>query len=126
MRRKSIRPNVRSIEEVRQALLDLDMNQPEWWVTDIQTANFTAQPGQFVRCNPSGGAFSVTLPPAVSTNKGREITVKNVTASNTAITVFPTGTDTIDGAASEVIAVGLAKETFVSNGDGEWMILSST
>ena len=34
--------------------------------TTVQTAAYTASPGELVLCNPSGGAFAVTLPAAAS------------------------------------------------------------
>lgn len=64
--------------------------------TAVKTAAYTAVNGDMVLCDPSGGAFAVTLPAAVPGEL--PILVKNNTTSTNAITITRAGSDTIDGA----------------------------
>lgn len=91
-------------------------------VTDIKTAAYTARMGEVVRCNPTGGAFTVTLPTSAGA-PGKVVIVKNASASATAITVDGAGSETIDGAATTSIAAGYGSLTLMSDGQGAWMVL---
>lgn len=91
-------------------------------VTAVKVAPYTAASGELVRCNPTGGAFAVTLPLAASVTAGQPIVVKNTTSSTNAITIARSGADTIDGATSASIAVALGSLTFNSDGVSNWMI----
>jgi hypothetical protein len=75
---------------------------------------------QTVRCDPSGGAFSVTLP-SVAFFMGQEIIIKNVSASANVITILPAVGDTVDGAASQTIASAHGFMRFVSDGGTTWL-----
>lgn len=101
----------------------LSVTAPEggWTVTAVQTGAYTAAAGQLVRCDPSGGAFTVTLPTAVGIS-GRQIGIKNTTSDATTITIDADGSETIDGAASVDMSAGLASLTFASDGAG-WMVV---
>jgi hypothetical protein len=90
-------------------------------VTAIKTSNYTAAASEVVRCNPTGGAFAVTLPTAVG-NDGASIVVKNVSDSENTITVGTTGGQTIDGASSRAFNTPRSNETYVSDG-ANWMVL---
>jgi hypothetical protein len=72
-----------------------------------------------VRCNASGGGFTVTLPSAVGL-AGRGIAVKKTTSTANVVTVACTGGETIDGAATYAIAANLGGATFISDG-ANWM-----
>ena len=63
---------------------------------------YTAANGETVLCDPTGGAFTVNLPPAVLGDA--DIIVKNASASTTAITVDADAAETIDGSATATIA----------------------
>lgn len=89
-------------------------------ITAVKTATYTAAVGEIVRCNPSGGAFTVNLPTAVG-NGGRSIVVKNVTSSTNAITIDGSASQTIDGATTYDIAEAYGSRTLVSDG-ANWMI----
>ncbi len=89
-------------------------------VTAVKTANYTAAINETVRCDPSGGAFTVTLPTAVG-NSGSVVEVKNVTASTNTITVDGNGAETIDGALT--LALSTARAAVVLRSDGaNWMV----
>lgn len=66
------------------------------------------------------GTFNVTLPVA-GNSVGRMITVKNLGAGT--VTVVPTGSDTIDGAASYPLALTYESVTVVGAGGGAWVIV---
>jgi hypothetical protein len=86
-----------------------------------KTANFTAAANDLVPCDPSGGAFAVTLPAAASVSAGAEIVVKNVTTSTTAITIARTGSDTIDGGTSATMSNSKGVTYWISDGVSNWM-----
>lgn len=69
-----------------------------WRPTSVKTAAYTANYGELVLADPSGGAFTITLPPAVVGRK--PIMIVNNTTSTTAITVDGDGSETINGAAN--------------------------
>lgn len=58
-------------------------------VTDIKTANYSAVATDIIRYDPSGGSFTIEMPPTPNINDS--VTVKNVTNNTTAITVDGNG-----------------------------------
>jgi hypothetical protein len=74
---------------------------------------------ELVRCNVSGGGFTVTLPSAVGLT-GRGIAVKKTTSSGNTLTIACSGGQTIDGSATYTITSNLGGATFVSDG-ANWM-----
>jgi hypothetical protein len=89
-------------------------------LTPTTIAAYIAVPGDFVQCDPSGGAFNVTLPSANSAGPGTVIEVKNRANTPNAVTVLTTGGDTIDGNPSVDIAA-FESIRFVSDGINDWM-----
>lgn len=89
--------------------------------TAVKTANYNAVIWDLVRCDPSGGTFTVTLPTAVGkTNK--RITIKNTTNNTTTITIATTGGQTIDGAS--MVSMTIAYQCVVVESDGaNWMVI---
>jgi hypothetical protein len=51
--------------------------------------------GTFYQCDPSGGAFNLTLPAIGSGNHGKRIGINVVTTSAHAVTPVPNGTDAL-------------------------------
>jgi hypothetical protein len=92
----------------------------DWTVTTTQTANYAASAGEFVLCDPSGGAFAVTLPAAATAGAGKRVCVKNTTTSTTAITIARSGSDTIDGGTSATMNTSEACKVYVSDGVSAW------
>jgi len=92
-------------------------------VTAVKTAAYTALINDTVRCNPTGGAFTVTLPAVTAGNGGMQITVKNTSSSANTITIARAGADTIDGATTATISAAYGKLTLESDGTSEWMIV---
>ncbi len=91
--------------------------------TTVKTAAYTASAGELVLCNAAGGAFTVTLPPAIA---GSTVGVKKTDSGNNAVTVVgATGTVTIDGDTSGVLLNGdRTAATFVADGTN-WRIQST-
>jgi len=91
-------------------------------VTTVKTTTYTAIYGDFVRCDPSGGAFTVTLPAASAAAVGQIVKVKNTTNSNNVITISRAGADTIDTATSTVIATSYGSVTVICTSSTTWNI----
>lgn len=94
------------------------------FVTAIITADQTIEVNVVARVDTTSGPVAITLPPAFN-NRGLTTIVKDVggAAAANAITVVPTGTDTIDGGASAGISVNKGSLRFVSDGVSDWLIV---
>ncbi len=68
-----------------------------------------------------GGAVNANLTPA-NWQPGAIVVVKNTSGSGT-VTINPSGSDTIDGAATYVITTGQGSVILVSDGVSNWMII---
>ena len=88
--------------------------------TAIQATTYNAGYFEYVRVNPTGGAFAVNLPTAVN-RKNFVICVKNVTTSTNAVTLTPNGAETIDGALTKAITAGYGSCCLISDG-ANWLI----
>jgi hypothetical protein len=64
-----------------------------------QNSNYTAFAWDFVRCDTSGGGFTVTLPDATLTIN-KEINIKKISTDSNAVTLNTTAGQTIDSQAS--------------------------
>jgi hypothetical protein len=74
-------------------------------------------------CDASGGAFTLTLPPAATADNGFEVTlVKDGTDVN-AVTLDGDGSETIDGAATRALSLPGARVTVISDGSN-WITKS--
>lgn len=93
-----------------------------WTVTGVKTANYGPVAGELVRCDTSGGGFTVTLPTAVGV-AGQRIGVKDVAASFAAhnLTIAVTSAQTIDGAVPAALATNKEFRVYTSDG-ANWMI----
>jgi len=74
-----------------------------------------------ILCNAVGGAMVVSLPAATGT--GRILNVKKIDASAFTVTLTPNGAETIDGAASYIIAAQWVNITIQDGAAGAWYIL---
>lgn len=87
-----------------------------------KTANYTAEPGDTVLMDATGGARTVTLPLA-SISSG-QIRVIKTDVSGNSVTVSRAGADTINGANTQVLAAQYNKTTLVSDGVSRWYIFA--
>lgn len=85
-------------------------------LTAVKTSAYTAVEGvdHVIRCDPSGGTFTVTLP--ATHTAGTEFVIKNVTSSTNVITIDPADADTVDGAASITITSAYGVARVISDG----------
>lgn len=88
-------------------------------------AAVTAAAGDVVVCDPSGGGFTVTLPPTGNgVNRGRGVLVVNGTSSTNTITLAAQGSGvTVDGVASVNLATAWGSRWVVSDGN-DWVTAS--
>jgi len=94
----------------------LGMDQVEWTTRNL-TASDSAVSGDFCDVNATSGAIVITLPTAVG-KSGQSIAVRKNDATANTVTV----SGTINGSASQVIAVQYTALVMVSNGT-EWCIV---
>lgn len=91
------------------------------WDTVIVTGNITiGSSGTSFLCDASGGALTVTLPPA-SEQRDRMITIKKTDSSGNAITIDGNGSDLIDDTLTKIITVQYTSITIVSDGSDWWI-----
>lgn len=96
-------------------------------VTPIHLTNCQAKIDTAVRCDPSSGAMTVTMPSITSDIIGQTLVVKNVSSSTNTITVKVARADhTIDNAASVSIANGYGSIIAQCVGQKEWITLRET
>ncbi len=91
-------------------------------MTALKIANYTVAATDFtVRCDTSGGGFTVTLP-AASTVIGQIVNIKLITGGST-LTIQRTGSDTIDGATTVTTATTNDNITVQALASTIWVIL---
>lgn len=91
-----------------------------WPLTGTKTAAYTASIGELVLCDPTGGAFTVTIPTSVPEIWGQPIQVKNDSASANNLTVQAVSGN-IDGAATHVWGIARGSFVYVAKSGG-WII----
>ena len=93
---------------------------PRWIVTPVKSAAYSCAPWEMVMCDPTGGAFTVTIPAPVAALSGVCVRIKNVSLSTNHITVAPSGGSLIDGSPS-VIAAPAGCFEYVCDGALWWL-----
>lgn len=86
-----------------------------------KTANYTATDNdEFISCDATGGAITITLPACASTRVGKRITVKKI--DNIANVVLDgNASETLDGATTKTLSAQWAVMTIVNTGSA-WLI----
>jgi hypothetical protein len=76
----------------------------------------------------TAGSYTISLPSCAAVGAGRYFIIKDVTgnANTNYITIVPAGADTIDKTSSNVFKTSFQSAFFVSDGSGNWNILSAT
>lgn len=93
--------------------------------TTIATSNYTMSALDFgVLANASSAALKVTLPPA-STALGMMVLVKKIDSSTNAVTIAASGTNKVDGKASQSLAKQYDSYELISDGSSNWYIAAS-
>ncbi len=87
-----------------------------------KSAAYTITEGDnVILADATGGAFTVTLPPAAKFS-GLQFIVKKTDASANVVTVDANGAETIDGAANVTLTVQYQSWTLFSNGTA-WIVI---
>ena len=97
--------------------------QQKWIPTRAWTQSYSAKLNEMVRCDTTGGGFTVSLPSASAIDAGEMIGVKitHICIGNV-VTVLPVTGQTIDGNDSYGVTGSYASLTFESDG-GNWMVV---
>ena len=85
----------------------------------VTATSLTAPVAPYGRFEASGAGTTITLFGCSATTKGYNVEVKRVDASNN-ITVSRSGSYTIDGATTDLLAVNFQATQYVCNGSGGW------
>lgn len=86
-----------------------------------QTTNYTANPGDTVLVDTTGGARTITLPLS-KPSANSEIRVIKISVDGNSVTVAAAGSETINGATTLVLAAQYDKTTLVPDGVSKWYI----
>lgn len=90
-----------------------------------KTSAYTASADEIVPVDPTGGAFTLTLPATSAGNNGHPILVHNVSTSATSVTVVPVS-GTINGLTSTSIAASKGSKIFYSDfAHTDWIAFTS-
>ena len=95
-------------------------------LTAVKTAAYTAVAGDFVRADPSGGAFTINLPGVSNVEAGGSVEITNISTGANNVTVQPAGSDTIDGVVGTITLSSNESAKFVGNGVTGWIRVSGT
>ncbi len=111
---------VAKIDAVRNAILGRGVDL----AVATKTAAYTVGADDYVLlADASGGAFTITLPPAAE-RPGRVVVVKKIDASGNAVTLDGDGSETIDGATTK--ALSAQWQTLMVQADGAaWFVLAA-
>lgn len=93
-----------------------------------KTANYTATSTDHeIRCDASGGAFTITLPSTSGTNidTGKRYIVKKVDSSSNAVTIATTSSQTIDGVTTKSLS-SQYQTLEVQNNGTNWDVLTDS
>ena len=97
----------------------------QWFPTPVITAPLTiVEPNAVARCDTIGGPVTIQLPAALG-HRGVVNIVKDVggAALLNAITIAPSGLDTINGNLTATIIINKGALTLLSDGENDWMII---
>ena len=101
-------------------IVDLEADKVGVNTITSKTTTYTAVILDYVLCDTSGGAFTVTLPTAIGV-AGKEINVTKTTTDVNAVTVDTSLTQTIIGEFTQTITKQYENVTFVSDGSN-WLV----
>jgi hypothetical protein len=93
-----------------------------WSHRSITAATLVGPSERVILADATGGAFSVTLPPAKD-NPNRYLTIKRTNSGSNAVTVACSGSETIDGSSTFSLSTQWDSVTVWSDGGVAWYIL---
>jgi hypothetical protein len=87
-----------------------------------KTGTYTAaNTDTVILCDPTGGAFTVTLP-AAADNPGKVFYFKNISSGGNAVTIDGNGAETIDDVTTLILGSPYDARTLVSDGTKWWIL----
>ena len=92
-----------------------------------KSADYTVTPADFgaaITVDASGGARTVTLPPAATAGEGFKLVVKKSDTSSNAVTIDGDGSETIDGATTKVLRLPYQSAALVCDGT-KWHVMAA-
>jgi hypothetical protein len=105
--------------------LSVDSAIYEAGIKTITATAYTASNGDnTILCNATGGAITVTLPPATAAMAGRILTIKKIDASVNSVTIAGNASETIDGSNTQPLALQWEYLTIKCNGSA-WFIIGN-
>lgn len=112
------------VQTVTAANIRTAFNSSQLYAVNTVTAAYTVTlADEYLRCDATGGAFTVTLP-AASSCPGQLFIIKRINSGVNAVTVSRAGTDTIEGATTVSLASQWAKYQLLSLGTA-WEIVGT-
>ena len=109
-----------------------------WTVDDIgtideagtlsKTSNYTvaaADVGAFIKCDASGGSFTITMPAAADQTDGFNVSIKKIDTSSNTVTINPNASETIEDQLTWVLTSPYESVTIVTD-TSEWFIKNRT
>src|SRR3990167_2457586 len=109
-----------------------------WTVDDIgtiaeagtlsKTANYTvaaADSGAVIKCDASGGSFTITLPAAANQTDGFKVTIKKIDTPSNTVTINPNASETIEDQLTWVLTSPYESVKIVTD-TTEWFITNRT
>lgn len=98
------------------------ITNPATLISTITATKTGAFPVKTYLCNPTGGAFTFTLPDATSIQVGHEMCLKNIaTASSNNVTVSRSGANLIENGTTATLSPGDV-QYWISDGTNWWLV----
>lgn len=94
-------------------------------VNTVSAAYTATLDDHLILANVTGSVFTITLPSAASA-KGLHLTLKRSDNKGGGVTISPSGSDTIEGAASKTLTLQYASFSLISDGVAIWYIAATT
>lgn len=100
------------------------VNQIPWRFTPVKTANYTADYGECVLCDTSGGGFRIYLP---KPRDGTKVAVKDATGAADAVNAIDVrvaipGSEFVEGNNNLNMTTGWQAITFYADGNNWWAL----
>lgn len=101
------------------------LDNTSYTVRSVTAATTLTNQDSLLLCQPSGGAFTVTVPLASSVQPGRNFIVRSTGTTN-AVTVSRSGSDTINGGTSVTLASGAVSACELYTDGTNWFTLGTS
>src|SRR6185369_10443113 len=100
------------------------LDNTSYTIRSVTAATTLTNTDSILLCQPSGGAFTVTVPLASSVQPGRNFVVRSTGTTN-AVTISRSGSDTINGGTSVSLASGAVSAAELYTDGTNWFTLGT-